>query len=186
MARVVTLYYIKRGSSTLKIKKVQREVFNINLRGFLLEDILKEVSAAICAWCDDFNISYEIGLSFLTTLYRYGCTIVPIVRPKMTERQWLNMLSWADFRCVCCKRKFTPKCGLVGPLEKGHVLARVFGGDESPYNIQPLCRECNSKQGVRTVDYRDGHHPNLNWDEFVFGNVFELIPYLNIKGYYKD
>jgi len=74
----------------------------------------------------------------------------------------------ADFRSICeaygnrCLR-----CGSEGPLTRDHVQPKSRGGDESLANMQPLCRSCNSKKGVRDTDYRPG--AEVNQAHFILG-----------------
>lgn len=63
-----------------------------------------------------------------------------------TIEEWLAVCSLARWRCLCCKK--------AGPLTRDHITPLSKGGSDYIFNIQPLCRSCNSKKGVKTIDYR--------------------------------
>ena len=47
-------------------------------------------------------------------------------------------------------------CGSDGPLTADHVVPVSKGGANDIINIQPLCGSCNSKKGIKVIDYREG------------------------------
>jgi 5-methylcytosine-specific restriction endonuclease McrA len=49
-------------------------------------------------------------------------------------------------RCLCCGTRLT--------LTADHVIPLSEGGTHAVDNIQPLCRECNSRKHTLTVDFR--------------------------------
>ena len=51
-------------------------------------------------------------------------------------------------RCMSCGRQIR--------LAADHVVPLSRGGSNNIGNIQPLCRQCNSKKGTQTIDYRVG------------------------------
>lgn len=60
--------------------------------------------------------------------------------------QWFGICDTYDNRCVCCGRKTKLHIDHITPVSKGGVT--------SIENIQPLCKSCNSKKGVKETDYR--------------------------------
>ncbi len=48
--------------------------------------------------------------------------------------------------CLCC--------GARGPLTADHIVPVSQKGSNTIENIQPLCMNCNSKKGAKTIDYR--------------------------------
>lgn len=63
-----------------------------------------------------------------------------------TRDEWVILCAQYENRCLCC--------GESKPLTMDHVIALSSGGSNSITNIQPLCHECNSKKGTKTIDYR--------------------------------
>lgn len=63
-----------------------------------------------------------------------------------TEKQWKSLCARYNWRCLRCKKrkKLTPD----------HVVPLVKRGTNFIYNIQPLCKSCNSKKGTKIVEYR--------------------------------
>lgn len=48
--------------------------------------------------------------------------------------------------CLCCGDKDS--------LTMDHIIPKSQGGLFTPENLQTLCKECNFKKGVYTIDYR--------------------------------
>jgi 5-methylcytosine-specific restriction endonuclease McrA len=64
--------------------------------------------------------------------------------------EWEALLQQYGFRCLACGRtEPTIK------LEADHVVSLFDGGSNAITNIQPLCRSCNARKGIKTIDYRD-------------------------------
>lgn len=63
-----------------------------------------------------------------------------------TQAEWIALQRKYSRKCLCCKQ--------VKPLTKDHIMPVVQGGADSIDNIQPLCQQCNSRKGTRTIDYR--------------------------------
>jgi 5-methylcytosine-specific restriction endonuclease McrA len=45
-------------------------------------------------------------------------------------------------------------CGASGRLQADHIVPLSKGGTTYIANIQPLCRTCNPRKRVQTIDYR--------------------------------
>lgn len=62
-----------------------------------------------------------------------------------------------EFKCLCSD--FHNQCLDCGsydkPLTADHVIPLSKGGNNTIDNIQPLCGPCNSRKGVRSIDYRN-------------------------------
>jgi 5-methylcytosine-specific restriction endonuclease McrA len=63
-----------------------------------------------------------------------------------TADEWQALCVKYNYRCVCCRQ--------VKPLTVDHVIPISQGGTSLIDNLQPLCRECNSKKGIQAIDYR--------------------------------
>lgn len=63
-----------------------------------------------------------------------------------TIEEWLAICGLARWRCLSCKK--------LKPLTRDHIIPLSKGGSDYIYNIQPLCRPCNSAKGIKEIDYR--------------------------------
>lgn len=71
-----------------------------------------------------------------------------------TLEEWEALCAKYDYRCLCCKQKFT-----LEELTADHVIpvtdkSRPMTGRNTIANIQCLCRSCNSRKNNRYIDYR--------------------------------
>ncbi len=60
----------------------------------------------------------------------------------------LKMVVWRrdGFNCLVCNSEEDLTCD--------HIIPESQGGETVEDNLQTLCKSCNSKKGVTTVDYR--------------------------------
>lgn len=72
----------------------------------------------------------------------------PISHHKRKIPQPLKMAVWRrdGFNCLVCNSEERLTCD--------HIIPESRGGQTVEDNIQTLCKSCNSKKGVTTVDYR--------------------------------
>lgn len=63
-----------------------------------------------------------------------------------TAEEWEALCAHYDYLCLCCKEQ--------KPLTVDHVIPISKGGENTIDNIQPLCKECNSRKGQNVIDYR--------------------------------
>jgi uncharacterized protein YdaU (DUF1376 family) len=76
---------------------------------------------------------------------------------KHTKAEW-EALQWATgYRCVCCGVGAAELHG--GVLTKDHIVPVYQGGSDAIENIQPSCRNCNSRKGDDTTDHRETSSP---------------------------
>ena len=66
---------------------------------------------------------------------------------KITAKEWQELCNKYGNKCLCCGRSDVR-------LTQDHVVPLVLGGTNTIENAQPLCLSCNSKKGVKVVDYR--------------------------------
>jgi 5-methylcytosine-specific restriction endonuclease McrA len=64
--------------------------------------------------------------------------------------EWELLKKQYGYRCPSCKRK-QPEI----ELEPDHIIPLIKGGSNYIENIQPLCRNCNSKKHTKIIKY---HH----------------------------
>jgi len=67
-----------------------------------------------------------------------------------TAEEWIILCEQYGNKCLCCGR------GDVG-LTADHITPLSKGGTNYIWNIQPLCRSCNSKKHTRSDNYRFKH-----------------------------
>ncbi len=74
-----------------------------------------------------------------------------VVGNHFTDAQFEELCNVYENKCLCCGRTDVE-------LTADHVVPITLGVPYSDQieNIQPLCLSCNSKKGVRAIDYRDG------------------------------
>jgi len=68
---------------------------------------------------------------------------------EITTIDWINICEQWGNKCLCCG-----KSGDYRTLTMDHVKPLKYGGQHKKNNIQPLCKNCNSKKGAKYVDYR--------------------------------
>lgn len=64
----------------------------------------------------------------------------------ITQKEWTDLCNKYDNKCLCC--------GTKENITLDHVFPISLGGADSIINAQPLCGSCNSKKGVKYIDYR--------------------------------
>lgn len=68
---------------------------------------------------------------------------------EFSGRLWTLLKKRYNYTCLCCGGK-EPDIELVAD----HVIPKSKGGPNIIANIQPLCRSCNARKGIRSFDYR--------------------------------
>ena len=64
-------------------------------------------------------------------------------------QEWIKLKEQYNFTCLKCNKK---EPDIV--LGADHIIPLFLGGSNNISNIQPLCSSCNSKKGVKVIDYR--------------------------------
>ncbi len=62
-----------------------------------------------------------------------------------TFLDWELLKAQNDFKCG--------GCGIVKLLTQDHIIPLSKGGTDYIWNIQPLCRSCNSKKHIQSIFY---------------------------------
>lgn len=65
-----------------------------------------------------------------------------------TLEEWLKLKEATGKKCVCCGRLESEVV-----ITEDHVVPLSIGGSDSIENIQPLCRNCNSKKYNKIISY---------------------------------
>ena len=70
-------------------------------------------------------------------------------RGSHTRAQFRKLVAFYENRCLCCRETFDAHA-----LEADHVTPIALGGDNTIFNLQPLCQPCNRRKSDKVVDYR--------------------------------
>jgi 5-methylcytosine-specific restriction endonuclease McrA len=87
----------------------------------------------------------------LNKYYHAGCNrneIVRLIDGGHTDKEWNAILEYYENKCVCCDE--------TKDLSKDHVIPVTWKGTSDYFwNLQPLCKSCNSSKGnYHEKDYR--------------------------------
>jgi len=66
-----------------------------------------------------------------------------------TPEDWRKLCKFYNFHCLKCDKKFPFK-----KLHIDHIKPVSKGGSSFLWNLQPLCKKCNSSKGNKEIDYR--------------------------------
>ena len=69
---------------------------------------------------------------------------------KISAKEWQNLKNIYNHACLCCGKR-EPEI----KLSLDHVIPLSIGGSNKIENAQPLCCLCNSKKGIKVIDYRE-------------------------------
>lgn len=67
-----------------------------------------------------------------------------------TATEWFNLCKFYDFHCLSCHQEFP-----FDQLTVDHVKPVSRGGTSFIWNLQCLCKSCNSRKGAKEIDYRE-------------------------------
>jgi hypothetical protein len=74
--------------------------------------------------------------------------------------EWENLKIFYNFMCLCCKKN-EPAITLT----EDHIIPISIGGSDYINNIQPLCRNCNSKKNNKIISFLPLNHNDLIYVE---------------------
>jgi|CXWL01.1.fsa_nt_gi 5-methylcytosine-specific restriction endonuclease McrA len=63
--------------------------------------------------------------------------------------EWEALKKHFNYMCLCCKQQEP-----FVKLTEDHITPLSMGGSDGIENIQPLCKPCNSRKSVKTLDFR--------------------------------
>lgn len=66
---------------------------------------------------------------------------------KITIEEWNECLRKYGNKCLCCGKDDVK-------ITIDHVIPIHLGGKNCIENVQPLCASCNSRKGIKIIDYR--------------------------------
>ncbi len=66
-----------------------------------------------------------------------------------TRAQFRKLAEFYGHKCLCCGEAFS-----LRDLEADHVVPIAMGGDNTIFNLQPLCQPCNRRKSGTHADYR--------------------------------
>jgi 5-methylcytosine-specific restriction endonuclease McrA len=91
---------------------------------------------------DKYLAKYKV-VSWLIRARKFGSS------GEITSEEWEKLKVFYNHTCLRCGRQ-EPSIELT----LDHVRPLSKGGENKIGNAQPLCQHCNSKKGVKTIDYR--------------------------------
>jgi len=66
-----------------------------------------------------------------------------------TREQFRKLVAFYENKCLCCRDEFP-----TARLEEDHVVPIAMGGNNTIYNLQPLCQPCNRRKADKHQDFR--------------------------------
>jgi len=80
----------------------------------------------------------------------------------LTYEQWLQVRDFYQGQCLACGKK--------GDIRADHARALSQKGANQLWNIQPLCKDCNTRKFTLNVDYRQ-HYPKFMLEYMVENGI---------------
>ena len=97
-------------------------------------------------WLDSF--AYYTSAKKRAAIRRKARMAFAKIKGTHTSDQWECILKIFDYKCACCGSVV-----IGGRPTKDHIIPISSGGSDGLWNLQPLCRECNSSN-ISNIDYR--------------------------------
>lgn len=74
----------------------------------------------------------------------------------LNAEEWNIVLQLQGYKCIKCNNYFDK----IDPTID-HIIPVTRGGNFNKTNVQALCGSCNSKKGIKTIDYRADNHKQI-------------------------
>lgn len=100
----------------------------------------------------DWNYKDRYGYVYNGYTYarkHYAYLVASRDKGRHSKEEWKEMVGFFNFVCCKCESEV-----IGGVPTKDHIIPPSWGGCDSIFNLQPLCRECNASKWSGVGDYR--------------------------------
>lgn len=131
------------GIDELTFDELDTLLMPIEIDYAFLNDSINYFERMMSSWGSSYDTRRQL------TGYRRGLALSKAkLNGTHTKEQWLIILKIFNGTCSNCG------CKTIGNPTKDHIIPISIGGSDGIWNLQPLCRECNSLKLSYAVDYR--------------------------------
>ncbi|MCR4330021.1 MAG: HNH endonuclease [Candidatus Roizmanbacteria bacterium] len=67
-----------------------------------------------------------------------------------SQEDWESLKKGYNHTCLCCNKREPDIC-----LTEDHIISLYDGGSDYIENIQPLCKSCNSKKNIKSINFKE-------------------------------
>lgn len=116
-------------------------------------------------------LDFRKGRPFAQTIYRARAAAKKHgVLSTLTEAEWQDKVTKADFFCWLCGRKTTLERGQNITLSLDHVIPLSEGGTNTIDNVEPACVQCNMHRKTMSLAELRA------WISLVFMHICSINP----------